>query len=447
MPAHLVEGEGIETSVESYHSVVNNDSNKQQDAGESPDGGASSPSKSTSTKKMETPSLIIPPHLMTVFGPKRSKNKTYEEDRSDHHTSPGTHCTTKQQAYDNHHHHSPYPPSPYAYRHSYPPPVNHSPAAPPNHHHHRPSYSSSPATGSEGQPPPPHYYYQNHHPQTPPYGRRGPGPDGRYVYPNAEEYHMQQHDNRESYNAEYYRRYYADYDQAVSRTSPHSRPQPPPTHYNQYPGHQYPSPPRHPGPPLPPPPHHAPHGTTASSPLPPYRPSQYGHHQHHQYHQYPPPSIPHPTAGDTSSSSRIIYRTTSNGYVRGNVDISPERQRELKRQRNVDDHTRHTSEASLSSAVRNSLSLEERVVGRERPQQQQTSNNDDKTNNSHDELISPSMILHTRSRRERVIVDDNGRTDSPSEKKEQDYSTLSGLAALSTAAFLKLDESEDEDKE
>lgn len=113
----------------------------------------------------------------------------------------------------------------------------------------------------------------------------------------------------------------------------------------------------------------------------------------------------------------------------------------------MDGHTSHTSEASLSSAVRNSLSLEERVVGRERPQQQQMSNTDDKTNSHHVELISPSMILHTRSRRERIIVDDIVRTHSPSEKKEQDYSTLSGLAALSTAAFLKLDESEDEDKE
>ena len=443
MPAHLVEGEGIETSVESYHIVVNNDSN-QQDAGESPDGGTASsssskndiPAKSTSTKNIKTPSLIIPHHLMAVFDPKRSKNNTYEENNHHSTTSPGTHYNTEQQAYDNHHHHSPYTPSPYAYRHSYPP-VNHSPAAPPNHHH-RPSYPPSPATGIEGPPHSQHHYYQNHHPQTPPYGRCGPGPDGRYVYP-IEEYQKQQHDNRESYNAEYYRRYYAEHDQAVSRTSPHSRPPPSPTHYNQYPVHQYPSPPRHHGPP---PPHHAPYG---ASPLP-YRPYQYGHHQHDQ-HRHPPPSIPHPANGDTSSSSRIIYRTTSNGYVRGNVDISPERQRELKRQRNVDGHTGHTSEASLSSAVRNSLSLEERVVGRERPQQQQMSNTDDKTNSHHVELISPSMILHTRSRRERIIVDDIVRTHSPSEKKEQDYSTLSGLAALSTAAFLKLDESEDEDKE
>lgn len=116
------------------------------------------------------------------------------------------------------------------------------------------------------------------------------------------------------------------------------------------------------------------------------------------------------------------------------MDVSPERQRELKRQRNVEGHTRRTSEA-LSSAVQNSLSLEERVVGRERVKHQ-SSKTDDSTA-THVELVSPSMILHTRSRRARIKLNDNDRA-SPSEK--EDYSTLSGLAALSTAAFLKLDE-------
>lgn len=107
----------------------------------------------------------------------------------------------------------------------------------------------------------------------------------------------------------------------------------------------------------------------------------------------------------------------------------------------MDGHTRRTSEVSLSSAVKNSLSLEERVVGRERAQQQIPQHQHQQTDNytsRHVELISPSTILQTRSRRERIIVDENGRA-SPSEKTE-DYSTLSGLAALSTAAYLQLDE-------
>lgn len=452
MPAHLIEGEGIETCVESYQSVVNN--NTKQVAGESPDGAySSSPNcvSSNSSKKIETPSLIIPPHLLAIFDPKRSEN-TYEEDWGDHYhhaTSPRTHYSTGQSPYDNHHH-SPYPPSPYSspYRNSYPP-VNHSPIHPSHHHHHhQPSYPPSPAAGSEGHPHS-HYYYQNHPPQTPPYGRRSSGHDGRYVYP-TEEYHKQ-HNNHESYNSEHYSRY-ADYEQTVPRTSPHSGR--PPTHYNQNPGHQHLSPRHHGRPdhhhgsihslPLPQPPLH---GAPASSRLSSYRPSQYSHHQHHNYHQSDGslPTIPHPHENTASSpSSRIIYRTSSNGYIRGNFDLSPERQRELKRQRNVDGHTRRTSEVSLSSAVRNSLSLEERVIGRERkqqqqiPQQQQRIRDTDDYASPHLELISPSTILQTRSRRERIIVDENGRA-SPSERTD-DYSTLSGLAALSTAAYLQLDE-------
>jgi hypothetical protein len=141
-----------------------------------------------------------------------------------------------------------------------------------------------------------------------------------------------------------------------------------------------------------------------------------------------------------------MYRTPSNGYVRGTSEISPERQREIKRQRNVDGHIRRVSESSLSSAVRNSLSLEERVVGRERTQQSASNAAvstvststvaSSSASSSEPELTSPSMILQSRSRRS---IDSDGRSMASSEQKE-DYSALSGLAALSTAAFLKLDE-------
>lgn len=102
------------------------------------------------------------------------------------------------------------------------------------------------------------------------------------------------------------------------------------------------------------------------------------------------------------------------------------------------------SDASLSSAVKNSLSLDERVVGREREhhqhQQLQRINNTDDTSSSspHVELISPSTMLQSRvrSRRSIPVLDESGRA-SPSDKKESysTYSTLGGLEALSTAAM------------
>jgi hypothetical protein len=97
------------------------------------------------------------------------------------------------------------------------------------------------------------------------------------------------------------------------------------------------------------------------------------------------------------------------------------------------------SECSLSSAVRNSLSLEERVIGRERPTTGGVvggGGGGAGSFSSIDELTSPSTILQSRSRR--GMLDSDANRGSPSEKA--DYSALSGLAALSTAAFLKLDE-------
>jgi hypothetical protein len=115
----------------------------------------------------------------------------------------------------------------------------------------------------------------------------------------------------------------------------------------------------------------------------------------------------------------------------------------MKRPRNGDDHKTPISEASLSSAVKNSLSLDERVVGREREKQQphESSNlasSEISSGSSQLELISPSSILQSMSGSRNGVVIETGKGSS-SEKKA-DYSALSGLAALSTAAFLQLDD-------
>lgn len=126
--------------------------------------------------------------------------------------------------------------------------------------------------------------------------------------------------------------------------------------------------------------------------------------------------------------------------------MSPSRQRELKRQRNGE----ALADASLSSAISKSLSLNERVVGREREQQQSRQHRQLQGSNTYDEtdsgppsmeLTSPSTILQSCVHTRNTVVDVSARA-SPTEKKE-DIFTFSGLAALSTAAFLKLDEDDD----
>lgn len=429
MPAHLIESEGVETSVESYQSVVDNRESKQ-DAADSPEGSSasSSPLSSNSTtvnKPKNTgtsPPLVIPSHLISVFGKNNLAAVAVNEEERYHYTSsPRTNYNVEQPYTHYHHHLSPsYPqsppystPQPIQYRNSYPQ-VNYTP-------------SHQFATGTDD-----HYYYGNCLRQSPPYRRRGHGYDKGYAYPD-QEYYNDHHDLK-----------YSDHHQATLRTSRL------PKHFgkHQYLGYQHSSTCQHgsihPSHVLPPK-----HGSSASIPLQTYSPSQYSHHNHQKYNPdtRSSPSMPHLRGDNTPSSSpRIIHRTSSNGYVRGSYDISPERQRELKRQRNVDSHRKY--DASLSSAVSKSLSLEERVVGRERgkqrsehrpeEQQQGGKSTNDGSSSSQVDLVSPSIILQTRSRRERLIINENDR-DSPSQNKD-DYSSLSGLAALSTAAFLKLDE-------
>ncbi len=127
-------------------------------------------------------------------------------------------------------------------------------------------------------------------------------------------------------------------------------------------------------------------------------------------------------------------QSSTNGQVRNKSEISPERRQEWKRQRNERGVPRRlNSDSSLSRAVENSLTLEERVVGRER-------------SNASMRLTSPSGTLQGRSRprgEESLGASvSTVSTASLAEKEGDAVSALSGLAALSTAAFLKLDETD-----
>jgi hypothetical protein len=438
MPVQQVEDEGIETTVEAHRSVIEDSistDGSKCDAEDSPaEAVPSSKSAKNISKNMEAPSLIIPPHLMNKFGQKGSR--AYEEDLENNHQhalSPSR-SYHSEQPYDNHH--SPYPPSPYRIlpgsspshhnQNSYPPVTGHPTVQSGHHPHlHHPRYPPSPVPSTNQYPPHPHYYYRGHPPQTPPYGR--------CAYPPQ--------DDRDVYSSEYYPRS-RDYEQATSRRSPYGMP--PPVQFHRFPGRHPPSrrlghqvphgspPPSSQGGPPPPGSSFGAHAT--SPPLPQYRRPQHSPHSYHGSPHSMPLSAP---------SSRVLYRTTNSGYVRSNSDVSPSRQRELKRPRKGDDHKTQISDASLSSAVKKSLSLDERVVGREREKQQlreskPASDISSSSSSSQLELISPSTILQSMSGSRNGVVVERGRS-SPSVKKE-DYSALSGLAALSTAAFLQLDE-------
>ena len=137
----------------------------------------------------------------------------------------------------------------------------------------------------------------------------------------------------------------------------------------------------------------------------------------------------------------MVSESPSNAHIRSKSEVSPERRQEWKRQRNEKGVPRRlNSDSSLSHAVENSLSLEERVVGRER-----SSGTSDNTSTSRPpELPSPSGTLQgrSRSRGEQLRSSSASRAAAASltEKEGDAVTALSGLAALSTAAFLKLDE-------
>ena len=127
---------------------------------------------------------------------------------------------------------------------------------------------------------------------------------------------------------------------------------------------------------------------------------------------YQPSTTSQATPPPASATPPVMYRTPSNGYVRGKAEVSPERRQEWKRQRNENGISRRLSETSLSNAVKDTLTLEEQTERHET------------------EITSPSGLLQGRSQR---TAQKTGETDGG-------YDRLAGLAALSTAAFLKLDE-------
>ena len=127
-----------------------------------------------------------------------------------------------------------------------------------------------------------------------------------------------------------------------------------------------------------------------------------------------PPSRPKPN----EASNPVAYKTSTSIFMRGRPNTSPERTQDFKRQRNESGVTHRLSDASLSSKVQDSLSLQEKSPG---------------IINRSTEIKSPSGLLQGREHRLSLKqgVDDN---------ETRSQAGFSGLAALSTAAFLKLDE-------
>jgi hypothetical protein len=158
----------------------------------------------------------------------------------------------------------------------------------------------------------------------------------------------------------------------------------------------------------------------------------------------PPPPPPPPLPGFTRSSSSSSGTGTggNNGpasIMREKSDISPARQQEWKRQRtgtsprsaaydtsnnrnsNISNKKSDNEPSQLEYAIESQLSLEERVI---RP------------------LTSPAALQQGLSRaRSRPSTLSKGTSSSSSIPREATRTDLDGLAALSTAAFLRLDES------
>lgn len=349
-------------------------------------------------KNLETPTLIIPQHLLHVFGP--------EHQRDPHHRA------WPDGSYSGHYLEQSHLPA-------YPRTPTGGPDSSPMSRrrefytvHPRPHrYDMSPQEGHyyHGGAPSHYRHYNGHHPATPP--------------PPPQDYR----DHYEHYPPPDCR------DRTTGHQSTHRAPPPmSPGHYRSYSAQ--------------PPPQR-------SAVYTPGMNRSYGHPPVHQSPHYRPPAYPgpphnHPPPGYDYShggyhasktplrGEPVAAKTPGNGYVRGKSEISPERQQEWKRQRNERGVPRRlNSETSLSRAVQNSLTLEERVVGRERANQPSSSLGG---------LVSPSATLQGRSRPrgEEKRALSLAAVASLTEKEGDAVTALSGLAALSTAAFLKLDESD-----
>eukprot|EP00934_Nitzschia_sp_Nitz4_P003805 Nitzschia sp. Nitz4//scaffold234_size30613//14124//16094//NITZ4_007963-RA/size30613-processed-gene-0.21-mRNA-1//-1//CDS//3329543416//3795//frame0 len=380
---------------------------------------------SRSGKQVEAPPLTIPPHLVEVYHPKKSQDS--DQAWPDYSPSASRSRPPEQ-----------------PYLGAYPP----TPASPRDEHYammpRQLHYDMSPAS--------PQSYHASPHPYSHPPDRR---------YPHTESPPPQ--DYREYYD--YYQRG-PDPRDHYGQPSPHRAP--PPAHYRAYP-----PPPPPPG--QPPRPHRLPHHLPPRRPpsmhpaTPPYEP-------HHGYHPYPPPHPHHrypegespsgpprmPPASPVSTSSKALRSPgkkqgetgkpvlgSPNGYIRGKSEVSPERRQEWKRQRNEQGAPRRlSSDCSLSRAVENSLTLEERIVGRERTTSSSAasgrSGNVAVKQNGARELMSPSASLQSRGvpRGSRGAAKSALGSSTLTEKEGDAITALSGLAALSTAAFLKLDETD-----
>lgn len=127
------------------------------------------------------------------------------------------------------------------------------------------------------------------------------------------------------------------------------------------------------------------------------------------------PSSPPSRPISVPTSSPVAYRPSSSHFMRRRPNASPGRTEDSKRQRNEYGVPR-LSDGSLSAKVQDSLSLYENSQG-----------------DRSFEIKSPSGLLQGRENRSSM--------KSGSEKVEANSQAgFSGLAALSTAAFLKLDE-------
>lgn len=296
-------------------------------------------SKNSKTKKVETPQLTIPPHLMDVFCPKPSSQGASSQ-------WPRLKPSFKQIE-------QPYLRSPY------------------------PSHA---ATSSQGYGVPP----ISPHVDSP----RSPHYSGSPRYGN--------HDSPK----QDYREHYDYHKDQYFRQARHGMPHPSHPGYRSY--------------------SHAPHPSYNAMPMS-RRLQRPGSRQTTSLGQngygYPPSSPPQviPIANSTHP---IIYRTPSNGYVRGKSEVSPERRQEWKRQRNENGTLRRFSETSLSKAVKDSLSLEDRTDRHQRPEAN---------------ITSPSGLMQGRSQRI------SQKDEKDKDQKNGGLDMLTGLAALSTAALFKLE--------
>ncbi len=269
-------------------------------------------------------------------------------------------------------------------------------------------------------------------------------PPPRHMYPP----HGPHHGHPMSLHHHYPPTDYREHHVIPPRHPMHHTRMPPPQHTSSSPsGPPGPPPPRATmsAPPPPPPPPPPPAGRTSSRPpipqsqAPPLKPSPVISQSSREAF-VPPLALNLRNNNNCSStgnnndlntsvrSSNSSSNSTNGSAVREGQEISPGRRQAWKKQRTVDGMTERRPDESdagshLSQAIESKLSLEERVI---RPR----------------EMMSPSAMLQSRSRRVPDVASSAyyNQSSSSSNNHQEAPGDLSGLAALSAAAFLKLDE-------